>query len=58
MDPPITLSDPTRPPVPVAGCGACAALDEQRAKAEATGDIRRATKCEDQVGRHPHGVRS
>jgi hypothetical protein len=53
-DPPIYLPDPTRPPQPAPGCDVCAALDRQRAEAEARGDIRTATTREIEMRRHPH----
>jgi len=54
MDPPITLTDPTRPPRPAGGCGVCAALERQRASAERAMDTRRATTCEIEIRNHPH----
>lgn len=57
-DPPITLPDPTRPPAPAPGCDVCAALDEQRAEAEAARDYRTATDCEQEIRSHPHGKRA
>jgi hypothetical protein len=53
QEPPISLPDPTRPPVPAPGCDVCAALDRQRAAAEEAGDIRRATAYEVEMRRHP-----
>ncbi|MFE7837454.1 hypothetical protein ACFU53_15870 [Streptomyces sp. NPDC057474] len=57
-EPPVVLMDPTRPPRPVPGCDVCAALDRQRAAAEARSDIKRATTCEVEIRRHPHPGRS
>jgi hypothetical protein len=55
---PVTLMDPTRPPRPVPGCDVCAALDRQRATAEARGDIAQATTYEQEMRSHPaHGDR-
>jgi hypothetical protein len=50
---PVTLLDPTRPPRPAPGCDVCAALDGQRAEAEESGDVRRATMFEVEMRRHP-----
>ncbi|MFD5573965.1 hypothetical protein [Streptomyces cadmiisoli] len=50
----IHLPDPTRPPRPAPGCDVCAALDKQRAQAEKSRNIRKATSCEEEIRRHPH----
>ncbi|MFK0018177.1 hypothetical protein [Streptomyces sp. NPDC090798] len=56
---PVTLPDPTRPPMPAAGCDVCEALDQQRAAAEHSGNISLATTCEQEMRRHPaHGGKS
>jgi hypothetical protein len=56
---PVTLPDPTRPPKPAPGCDVCAALDQQRAAAERSGNIRQATTCEQEMRSHPrHGGKS
>ncbi|MDX2515470.1 hypothetical protein PV355_09990 [Streptomyces stelliscabiei] len=52
-EPPVVLSDLTRPPRPALGCGVCQALDKQRAEAEQDGDVRRATMFEVEMRRHP-----
>ncbi|GAA3860928.1 hypothetical protein GCM10023084_13170 [Streptomyces lacrimifluminis] len=52
--PPITLPDLTQPPRPAPGCDVCTALDKQRAQAEETRDIRRATMFEVEMRRHPN----
>ncbi len=48
----ISLPDPTRPPRPVEGCDVCAALDEQRIRAEQAGNTRAATSCEIEIREH------
>lgn len=53
QEPPVVLSDPTRPPRPALNCGVCKALDKQRAQAEDDNDIRRATMFEVEMRRHP-----
>lgn len=50
---PIDLPDPTRPPRPAPGCDVCAALDRQRAEAEAAEEYGRATTFEMEIRRHP-----
>ncbi|MFD5570334.1 hypothetical protein [Streptomyces cadmiisoli] len=53
---PVHLPDPTRPPRPAPHCDVCAALDRQREQAEKSGNIRKATSCEEEIRRHPgHG---
>lgn len=53
------LPDPTRPPSPAPGCDVCAALDEQRAKAEQAGKTGLATTYEVEMRSHPkHSVGS
>jgi hypothetical protein len=52
-EPPVSLPDPTRPPRPAPGCDVCAALDEQRARAELAGDTRLATTYEVEMRSHP-----
>lgn len=51
-EPPVTLPDPTRPPMPMPGCDVCTALDGQRAAAERAGDTARATTCEVEIRDH------
>jgi hypothetical protein len=55
-EPPVVLTDPTRPPRPAPGCDVCSALDKQRAAAEGRGDVKQATTYEMEIRRHPHPV--
>lgn len=53
--PPVELPLRTDPePVPVAGCGVCAALATQRGEARLRGDHSRASDCNVELRHHPH----
>nr|WP_078970751.1 hypothetical protein [Streptomyces chattanoogensis] len=51
---PVHLGEPASDPRPVAGCDVCGALDEQRARAYATGDKSKASDCNVEMRRHSH----
>jgi hypothetical protein len=57
MDEPARLALPLEPPAPKPGCGVCAALGRQRAEAEATGDMSKASDCNVEIRNHPHPTR-
>ncbi|MFI1014388.1 hypothetical protein [Streptomyces sp. NPDC020965] len=55
MSPPIDLGLPLVPPEPVAECGVCAVLAEQRVGELRAGDFSRATDRSVEIRRHDAG---
>lgn len=48
------LQPPASPPQPVPGCGKCATLDAERARATRTGDYSAVSDCNVRMRTHEH----
>jgi hypothetical protein len=58
MSGPVYLSLPPEPVRPAKGCDVCAALEKERAEAQAMGNGSKVSDCNVEIQQHPHKAKA